>query len=172
MDRTNFKHKKIYISKSRIDGFGLFASKDIKNGETVAIIKGKLVHWVVKDMKTAMYGEDWIGIKKNLWIDPAVPFKYLNHSCHPNSAIKGAVTVVALKHIKQGEEITLDYSTIESEKLWYMRCLCKSDRCRKVVRSVQFLPKSFFDNYLPHIPKFFQTAYHRHHANKRAQPTK
>jgi SET domain-containing protein len=38
---------------------------------------------------------------------------FLNHSCRPNVGRKGLRTIVAMKKINAGDEITLDYSTTE-----------------------------------------------------------
>ena len=59
------KHKKIYKDKSNIDGNGIFAKKDIKKGEIIALIKGPIINHVVVDKKTSTIGPNWIGIGKN-----------------------------------------------------------------------------------------------------------
>ena len=152
---------KIYIGKSKVHGKGVFASRDIKKDEIVSLIKGKIVNWVVVDKKTSAYGPNWIGCGKNKWIDPEPPFNYLNHSCNPNIGRKGLRTIVALKNIKKGEEISIDYSVTEHDQLWQLdkRCKCGSKSCRKVIKSIQFLPKKVYNRYVSYVPNFFQKVY-------------
>lgn len=92
--------KNVKVGPSAISGKGVFAARNFKKGEIVFILKGNLKKWVVKDKKTSAAGPNWIGVKHGLWIDPAYPFMYLNHSCNPNIGVKGALTFVALKEIK------------------------------------------------------------------------
>lgn len=160
--------KKIEVKESGIHGKGIFSTKNLKKGEMVFIVKGKEKDFFVKSQKDALTGPNWIGIGKNKWIDVAAPAVYLNHSCEPNVGIRGKVIVVALKNIKKGEEILLDYSITERESLWYMNCSCGSKKCRKVIRSIQHLPKEVFHKYMPYVPRFFATLYLRiNNENKR-----
>jgi hypothetical protein len=159
--------KKIKVCESKIHGKGIFASKNIKKGETVFIIKGKKVHWVVTNQKESLFGPDWIGVDETHWMDPKESTaKYLNHSCDPNCGIKGKVNVVALRNIKKDEEITMDYSITEIDKLWYMNCRCGSKNCRKKIRSIQFLPEKFYNRYTPYIPTYFTKVYEENRNKK------
>ena len=162
------KYKKIYIKKSNIHDKGIFASQYIKKGEIITFIKGEFVNFVVKNKKDAQHGPDWFGICHNTWINPVETFCYLNHSCDPNAGIKGKVEMVALKNIKREEEITIDYSITEEDTFWalHKQCNCGSKKCRKIIKSIQFLPQKVFDSYLPYIPKYFQKVYIKHHNNE------
>jgi hypothetical protein len=121
---------KVYVSQTRNTGKGLFAKRGIKKGETVFIAKGKLV----KDCYGPDYhiGPNWLTIKRGLWLDPFgdTPWTFINHSCSPNSGLKGKVTVVAMKDIRKGEEVTIDYSTTEEDPYWKMKCKCGKKGCR------------------------------------------
>lgn len=161
------KRKKIYIAPSPIHGYGIFAARNLKKGEIVYRVTGKSVRWIVKDKETAQVGQDWFGIGKNIWRDPGndVP-KYQNHSSNPSCGIKGTVTVCALRDIKKGEEITIDYSITEAETLWTMQDTSVKGH-PKTVRSIQFLPLKKFERYLPYIPRYFQNVYYKYHHLKR-----
>jgi len=105
---------------------------------------------------------NWVGIGKNLWIDPVWPVSKINHSCNPNIGLKGKVRLYALTDIVVGDELTLDYSTTNAETDWTMKCRCGSSKCRKTVTSIQFLPQAIYSGYLPYIPTYFQKVYQRH----------
>ena len=156
---------KIHIGKSKLHGKGLLASRDIKKGEIIFIIKGKKINFLIDSKQKAQKaGLNWIGWGKNKWIDPARYALYFNHSCEPNSGIRGKVTIVALCNIKMGEEVTFDYSLNESDVFWHIRCNCGSKSCRKTIRSVQFLPPETFRERVHSIPKYFQNVYKRYNA--------
>ena len=111
-----------------------------------------------------------MGFGPGRWIVPAAdcPWRYINHSCEPNCGLKGR-TVVALRRIRKGEEITIDYSTTEEDPYWRMSCSCGSLRCRKQIGAIHTLPRSSFSRHLPLIPRFLRLAYARAHLRPRAK---
>lgn len=84
------------------------------------------------------------------------PFWFLNHSCRPNVAYRNwaaceddsVVALVALREIRPGDELTIDYSTMttadDAEEIggsWAMRCLCGQPDCRRVLTDFASLPR-------------------------------
>ena len=163
--------KLVRSGSSAIAGRGLFAGESIARGEPIHEVTGALHHLIVTDKDDAMTGPDWIGIGRDLWIDPDLPVKFLNHSCAPNAAIVGRITVgsegqmegrydlVAIADIGRGQEITIDYSLIEGDPLWEMPCGCEAAGCRRTIRSIESLSPERFEAYLPNVPDYFRTLY-------------
>ena len=151
--------KHIYIATSKINGKGLFAGEDVKKGETIRLIKGEMKFKVNHGIEDSLANPNWIGLDQDQWIDPDKFFKFINHSCAPTAGVKGRVTCVALRDLKEGEEITLDYSTIEGDDLWKMPCSCGVKNCRKIVRSIQYLPEENFKAYFPYVSEYFKKLY-------------
>lgn len=151
--------KQIYICKSKIEGFGIRLGEDVIRGEIISRIKGELKFKVNKSKKDALANPNWVGVKKDHWIDPEKPYKFLNHSCNPSVGIKGSISITALRDLKEGEEITIDYSTIEGDPRWEMQCFCSDNNCREVIRSIHFLPKEQFNKYLPFVSNYFKKIY-------------
>ena len=160
--------KHVYHATSKIDGLGVFAGEDIKRGEVIQPIKGKMMFFSVKNKEDSSLHPNWIGVGKDQWIDPRKPFKFINHSCDANSGVKGKIDIVAVKDIKEGEEITIDYSIIEGDTMWEMPCKCGEEKCRKIVRSIQFMPQERYDRYMPYIPEYFQRLYYSHKQNPKS----
>ncbi len=166
-------YRKVYVGgvKNLTKGFdrGLYSAQKLKRGEVAFIAKGKLYREKVTTLKASMDHRDAIGITDDTWLDPfqSNPLRYINHSCNPNLGIKGSVTFVALRDIKKDEHLTIDYSITECDKLWNFKiqtggfCKCGEKNCRKVIRSIQFLPIDVYNKYLPYIPYAFQQAYLR-----------
>ncbi len=152
---------KIYFKKSKIHGLGIFAKVPLKRGETVTIIKGERHHKINKNLKDVFMNPDWIGYEKSEWIDPRPPHKYLNHSCNPNVGIRGRFLITALRDIKANEEITIDYSIIEPDERWFLKCSCGEKNCRKVIRAIELLPEKLFNKYSPYVPTALKKLYVR-----------
>lgn len=158
--------KQFYVCKSKIEGLGINAGEDIKKDEIISRFIGPLKFKINKNKRDALVHPDWVGVKKDHWIDPEKPQKFFNHSCNPNASIKSKVLIVALKDIKEGEEITFDYSIIEGDPRWEMKCCCGEKNCRGIIRSVQFLSQTQFMKYIPNIPAYFRNLYLKDNKDK------
>ncbi len=151
--------KKICVYDSHIHGKGLMASEKIERGELIGYIKGPVMYRENQTLRETFSNPDWVGFKKNYWTDPEPPFKFLNHSCQANSGVRGTRSVYAVRRIKAGEEITIDYSTTELDERWFLDCKCGAPKCRHTIRSIQSLPKPVFDRYDPFIPTYNRNYY-------------
>lgn len=120
------KDNLVYVAKTKNHGKGLFAKKNIKKGKIVFTLKGPLLK------KPTIYT---IPIAPNSYLNDLEFGKYLNHSCNPNCGIKNKKEVVAMRNIKKGEEITIDYAMIiykygKEMTAKHRICKCGSDQCR------------------------------------------
>ncbi len=93
-------HSKVRVGRSAIHGKGLFAAATIREGE------------VLGHLETRPASEDGPHV---LWCDDGqghevlCDFRYINHSPDPNVAYYEDLTVVALRDIEPGEELTHHY---------------------------------------------------------------
>ena len=127
------KSDKVIVKKSNIEGKGVFAIRDFKKGEIV-------LHWDISNLLSKeklknMTNEDkkYISFSNGNAVIMQEPEKYLNHSCEANTAVQNFCDV-AIKDIKKNEEITGDYSK-EMLPNTYLKCSCKSKRCKKIIRN-------------------------------------
>lgn len=151
--------EKFILRKSKIQGYGIFTTRNYKKGNFVIKLTGKKIKRKYSEEEDRDYCANWFGIGKDLWVDPDFPLSKINHSCEPNLGIKGKIMFYALHDIKKGEELTFDYAISEEESDWSMKCNCGSKKCRGKMTSIQFLPLKVFNNYLPYIPDYFQKIY-------------
>jgi len=151
---------KVFLKHSKIKGTGVFAKSSIKKNEKIFLFSNKIITIKHKLGCHCIICKRCINIHKDRWLYPKKDsFGWnLNHSCSSNSYINRN-SIYALKNIKPGEEITIDYSTTNIDKKWKMGCKCKSKNCRKIIRSVQFLPNSLFKKHKGHMPKFIEDNY-------------
>jgi len=108
---------------------------------------------------------DWIGVGKHTWIDTTESdFRFINHSCSPNTFIKTKRGVYALKNIPKGTELTMDYSLTEAEAEWKINnCQCGTLECRGTITSVHALPLQFVKKRKHLFTKRFWKSYTTHH---------
>ena len=100
---------------------GLFAGKNFKNKETVLKLEGAITR------RPTQYS---IEVGSDEHITDGVG-QYLNHSCEPNTEIERARREVrARRDIAQGEELTFDYNSNETEMAYPFECKCGSPNCQ------------------------------------------
>jgi len=127
--------KHCYISKSKINGSGVFAGQVIYKRAKIGSLSGKLIS--VKRIPKKFKSKDSIAIVElthSMALDSRT-FKnelcYINHSCEPNCFMRifgNLVEVYALRTIKKGNELTLDYEYSHHEGK--ITCLCDSLKCK------------------------------------------
>ena len=115
-----------------VKGKGVFASKEFLHGDVIlkidtsALISAEDIQYLSADEQNhTMYVGD------GNYIIMGSPERFINHSCEANAYTKSG-KVIAMRDIKQGEEITCDYS-LTSVDTWKMKCFCGSKRCRGVI---------------------------------------
>jgi hypothetical protein len=58
---------------------------------------------------------------------------WINHSCNPNAGMLGQIGPIAMRDIKQGEEICFDYAMSSNCDLDEFACCCGHQACRGFV---------------------------------------
>ena len=135
--------KKIY-EKRGFFGEGVFVRKDVKKGETLIVMGGYILTIKDENKLKGIVADKPIEISEDFSIGPRkpsdmalMPQHYVNHSCDPNAGINGQIFLVAMKNIKEGEEITFDYAMAlcksRGTKTYKIKCLCGSKNCRGYV---------------------------------------
>jgi SET domain-containing protein len=151
------QEKTVTTGKGRVKK--LFAKNPIKKNEEIFSVKGPIITYAsAPDMRI---GYRWLAVGKNRWMIPSAdnPWFFIRHSCAPNVGIKGVSSVVAMKNIRPGEELTIDDSMTEADIRWQRRCHCGSKQCRGLVKSVQFLTSKLFEKYKPYMSDFVKKQY-------------
>ncbi|MCX6785509.1 MAG: SET domain-containing protein-lysine N-methyltransferase [Candidatus Komeilibacteria bacterium] len=115
--------------KSPIQGYGIFTDSPIKKGEAFYKIPSD------KILSQNHHQAARIGAQQWVWDEQVLNF--VNHSCEPNVFINVAnLTLVALKNIRAGEEITCNYDFSEGEQGFHFICQCGSKFCEQQVGEV------------------------------------
>lgn len=129
---------KTKVKTSPIHNYGLFAIKPIKKGEIVGIKGGHIIDWKTLKKYEKVIGDSYLQIDDNFVLAPLKKnevkkvMMYLNHSCEPNVGVRGEITFVAMRNIKVGEELTIDYAMIDDD-IYKMKCSCGKKSCRQII---------------------------------------
>ncbi len=109
------------IKKSQIHGYGLFSTNEIDGGTILCILDGQIVSWDSYDVFFSKnpFGQfndylfmEWNALDYNvLMVRPfRTKYSFINHSRTPNLILRRhPVTLMTLRHINPGEELTIDY---------------------------------------------------------------
>ena len=123
------------VKPSTIDGRGVFACEELRARRKIGELSGTLITQQ-EARRRAMHArriaivEFDDGIALDATKDKC--FRYVNHSCTPNTymrRIRHRVEFYTLRAIEPGEELTCDYG--ESHHEGKLPCRCGSLRCRQ-----------------------------------------
>jgi len=135
-------NKKIKATGSGvIAGFGMVAKSTIQSGEVIWAPEKKYP-LVSSSELTQMYqqggaiGYSQVGV--DLFAKNELREWFVNHSCEPNCVSKHQ-SLVAVRVIMAGEEITYDYGLTETLFEWLFWCKCGSPDCRVFVSNRDYL---------------------------------
>jgi len=166
----------LYSALSNIHGVGVFTKRDIKKDEIVMIWGGVVIDRNEYDDTWEKYrNQSIVQIDEEHYLGlPIEDIKesldeHLNHSCDPNTWLVDEVTVVALRDIAGGEEITMDcalWNDDDSEE--YSDddvCTCGAANCRKKLTAhdwkIPLIQEKYKGHFSPYLQKRIDAMTHR-----------
>jgi hypothetical protein len=142
--RHRRKQKNYTVKGNSIAGYGIYANRIIRSGELIFRGEERSQRLVTRRHVDLNWSEEEKEIFRRyaypisnevflLWDEDPTGWAPQNHSCQPNTAYDG-LNVIALRNIKKGEELTLDYaSMLDDENMEPFECRCGSRKCRGLV---------------------------------------
>lgn len=125
------------IRKSDIEGEGCFSVAHFKRGRKIAEYTGQRIKNAEANRRAGRRRLRICAINDRWSLDGSRGGNgthYINHSCDPNAYMKilyGHILFMALRDIRPGDEITIDYeSTLHSDT---KRCSCGARDCRGTI---------------------------------------
>lgn len=118
-------------------GGGVFTSRAIARGETVAVWGGDILSREQLERCSTEHQKHAVQIWEGLYLTPhraAEDADFFNHSCDPNVGVSGQIVLRAMRDIAPGEELCFDYATTDSSDYDEFECACGTARCRGWVR--------------------------------------
>lgn len=122
------------VGRSRVAGRGLFASTSILRRAKLGELSGERIS--IREARRRAAGRRVVAIVElvSVAIDASRErggMRFINHSCEPNTYMRRTADrceFYALRDIRPGEELTVDYG--DSHHEGRLRCRCGSARCR------------------------------------------
>eukprot|EP00062_Callorhinchus_milii_P023408 gi/632982228/ref/XP_007908022.1/ PREDICTED: histone-lysine N-methyltransferase 2C [Callorhinchus milii] len=136
----------VYLARSRIQGLGLYAARDIEKHTMVIEYIGTIIRNEVANRREKLYesqnrGVYMFRIDNDHVIDATLtggPARYINHSCAPNCVAevvtfeKGHKIIISSnRRIQKGEELSYDYKFDFEDDQHKIPCHCGAVNCRK-----------------------------------------
>ncbi|HEY7370767.1 MAG TPA: SET domain-containing protein-lysine N-methyltransferase [Polyangia bacterium] len=160
MIAASYRSPKTVVRVSGTHGRGLFAAKAIRKGEVVSIRGGHILPRRLPRRQRKPAGYWGYPISDGFVLGPLTRretesvMMFLNHSCAPNVGIRGQILFVAMRAIRPGEELTIDYAMFGGDPK-PMRCGCQADDCRGLItaldwrrQDLQRRYRGYFSSYL------------------------
>ncbi len=141
--RHRRKKKPFVMKGNSIAGYGIYASREIKKGELIFKGEGRAQRIITKRFVEKNWNKDEkMHFRRYaypvsdelfiLWDDDPSEWAPQNHSCQPNTFFDG-LNVLAIRDIKENEELTLDYAQFLDENMEPFQCHCGAETCRGLV---------------------------------------
>ncbi|XP_042638152.1 histone-lysine N-methyltransferase 2C [Orycteropus afer afer] len=143
--KTEWKSN-VYLARSRIQGLGLYAARDIEKHTMVIEYIGTIIRNEVANRKEKLYESQNRGVymfrmDNDHVIDATLtggPARYINHSCAPNCVAEVVtferghkIIISSNRRIQKGEELCYDYKFDFEDDQHKIPCHCGAVNCRK-----------------------------------------
>jgi hypothetical protein len=148
--RDERRRQRLVRGSNGVAGFGIRATEDFERGEVVfqgeersyrlATRQHILSNWPASQIE--VFGQYAMPVGNGvfmLWDEDPGEWAPQNHSCNPNTAFSG-LNLVALRDIRAGEELTIDYAAFSNPDAAPFMCKCGSSNCRGRVGDTRAWP--------------------------------
>ena len=153
----------LFVKHTLKYGKGIFAKKMIKKDTLLMVFGGYILTRKEENKLPIDIRDAAIQIEKDLVLgiidkNQLRSTDYLNHSCEPNAGIKGQISLLAMRDINKGEEITFDYGTvlyrIKGAPKYELKCLCGSKNCRGKITQYDWMLSRLHIKYKEYFPYY------------------
>lgn len=127
-------YDKLRVGRSLLTGRGLFAGCVIPARAKIGELEGEFIS--IREARRRAAGRRIVAIVELQGraidaTDSTRGFRFINHSCAPNTYMRclpGHAEFYALRRIRAGEELTVDYGNSHHDG--QLRCVCGAPACR------------------------------------------
>ena len=145
-------------------GFAVFAREALAKDELICVWTGMLATYQEVLALDPSEKSHTIQVDEGIYLIPIgleEPADYINHSCEPNAGIRGQISLVAMRPIAAGEEITFDYAMADSTPYDEFPCACGVPTCRGSVRGDDWKRPELWDRYKGYFSAYLQARINR-----------
>ena len=160
---SNWIHPSLLMVETPDCGFGVVANDAISSGTLVVMFGGMVITGAeFEDLPVSLQHFPF-QVANDLFLGPRDQAdigvgERINHSCAPTVGFSGAIALVALRDIAQGEFITLDYATCvaSDDDAFLMECRCGAPNCRGTITGQDWKLTDVQARLLPFYQPFIQ----------------
>lgn len=145
-------------------GRGVFAMQSMPRGTLICVFGGCIVEWPALQEMDAETRRMALQVDDELFLlsTQEGPSDWVNHSCDPNAGMSGQISLVAMRPIRAGEEITFDYAMTDSLAYDEFGCACGAAACRGRVTSADWaspvLQRRYEGYFSPYLARRIQSS--------------
>ncbi len=141
-------------------GFAVYARQALEKDELLCVWTGRAVTFAELHTLSAAEKSHTLQVDEGIYLAPLgigeEPADFINHSCDPNAGIRGQVSLVAMRRIAPGEEITFDYAMADSTPYDEFDCACGSPLCRGRVTGEDWKRRELWERYNGYFSAYLQ----------------
>ena len=134
------KQRPFYMKGNSIAGYGIYAKRDLQEGQIVFVGEGRSQRFITKREVDKNWNEEEKLLFRRyaypiseevyiLWDNNPADWAPQNHSCDANTIFDG-LNVVTTRFVAAHEELTLDYANFLDATMEPFVCGCGSSNCR------------------------------------------
>lgn len=140
-------------------GHTVVAVAPIKRGEIIVIWSGTLVDGEELSKLPASVKRYSLQVEENHYLvslSDCEPPDFVNHCCQPNAGLSGQLTLVAMRDIQPGEEVSYDYAMSDGSPYDEFECRCGSPLCRGRVAADDWKRPDLWVRYAGYFSPYLQ----------------
>lgn len=141
------------------EGLGVFATEPIAKGTICIVFGGFATTGEVFRLLPAERQHHSLQIGDDLFLacdEQLTDGDFVNHACEPSLWFVGEITLVAMRDVEAGEQLTFDYATCDSQPYDEFECECGSPRCRVMVTGEDWTLPDLQARYSGHFSPYLQ----------------
>lgn len=159
--KLSYISPKAEVRESPIHGKGLFAVGAFEKDEVVCVKGGYIFNRSELESMPDWYRAAEIQIGDDLFIGPRVEPEregsmiFSNHSCEPNTGVRGQIVFVAMRDVLPGEELTHDWAMTDDDDD-AIECRCGAQACRGKITGKDWQLRYLQEKYAGYFSDFIE----------------
>ncbi len=140
-------------------GKSVAARSVIEPGELIAVWSGRIVSADELDTLPEEIRRHTVQVDEGLYLaslTPDEPPDFINHACEPNAGLDGQISIVALRRILPGEEVTIDYAMCDGSPYDEFECACGAATCRRRITGDDWRNPVLWERYAGHYSPYLR----------------
>lgn len=156
-------NKCVVCNRNVTGGRAVFVREFIEAGELIGVWSGRIITTAQLDGLPENIRHHTVQVEEGQYLAWGVPNDapdFINHSCEPNAGMDSQISIVALRRLFPGEEVTIDYAMCDGSAYDEFDCTCGSRMCRGRVRGDDWrrpvLWKRYGNHFSPYLARRIQ----------------